>query len=88
VIVSYRQNRGTIFIDTLEQHIEDQHLVVRIKVAGGFICEDKSGPWQQGPTNRGTLLLTLREFICMTAKLVSYAHLLSQLNCTLSYIII
>ena len=46
MIVCHGKQRCTMFIDTLEQHVENEHLVVRIQIAGRFISQDQLWLWQ------------------------------------------
>ena len=59
MIVCYGKQCCTMFIDALEQHVEDEHLVVRIQVAGCFVRKDQLWLWQECPAYCSTLLLAL-----------------------------
>ena len=78
VIMRNRQQGGAMILHTLEQQVQDKTLVVRIKIAGGFIRQDHFWLGQERPADGDTLLFAVGEVIGISLQLVSYSHILSE----------
>ena len=70
----------------LEQQVQDVSLVAWIEVAGRLVRQYQLWRWQQGTTDRHTLLFTLRQTAPPRVELVAQAHLLQQLPCPLAHL--
>ena len=78
--MGHREQRRVAIPRGPEQGLEDDPLVRRIEVSGGFVGEDQSRIGAEGPGDRGSLPLTVTEPIDRAAAKVSDPEALQQVD--------
>ena len=67
-----------MILHTLEQQVQDESLIDRIKIAGGLVSQDQFWLGQQRPADCDTLLFAVGEVIGISPQLVADAHIQSE----------
>ncbi len=66
--------RRAVCIDRFEEQVEDCVLVSRVEVTGCFVRKNDPGRGQQGPADRDTLTLAVRQRLGAAVELLRHVE--------------